>query len=321
MAQRKKSKVNLDDLVVNVEGLDRNESVGSGAYGEVLKVTVNGRKCIAKRLHKILVQADNYYPNATTKQKEFIVTKFKEECCILSELNHPNVVSFVGVNYGSSDKNDINLVMEQLYSDLAKFISEKPDTDLSTKIHILYDVSKGLCYLHSLTPPLIHRDLTASNVLLTEDLTAKIGDLGMSRYVDPTLAAITLTTNPGNIYYMPPECRVEHPKYTVKLDIFSFGILIAHTIIGSIPNTFDLSSIRSLRYKLSGREELQRRKTSLQELGKGHVLYPLVEYCLHDKPNQRPPTEKLRRSLRDLCCEHPRMVSVCMHITNSLNKV
>ncbi len=55
--------------------------------------------------------------------------------------------------------------------------------NIATRIHILYDVFKGLHYLHSLTLPLIHRDLTAPNILLTEDLTAKIGDLGVSRYV------------------------------------------------------------------------------------------------------------------------------------------
>ena len=112
------SRVNLTDLEVQVEGLNLEDKIGSGAFGVVFKVTVNGRECIATKLHDILLQADNYYPNATTEQRDYIVSKFKEECRIHSQLNHPNVVSFVGVHYGR-DQNDISLIMERLHFDLA----------------------------------------------------------------------------------------------------------------------------------------------------------------------------------------------------------
>ena len=119
---------------------------------------VNGRKCAAKKLHNILLQEQSL------GQRECIIAKFQNECCILSALDHPNVVSFVGVDY-SHDKNDISLIMERLYSNLAYFVESHHDTKLTTRIHILYDASKGLCYLHSLTPPLL-QDLTASNIML-----------------------------------------------------------------------------------------------------------------------------------------------------------
>ncbi len=154
--------VDLHDLVVQVEGLELEDKIGSGAYGKVLKVTVNGRECIAKKLHDVLRETDVYFPNAPTHN--VTVRKFHEECRILSGLNHPNVVSFVGVHYGGG-QNDLSLIMEKLHSDLANYIKKNPDTNLAERIHILYDVSKGLCYLHSLTPPLIHRDLTASNFI------------------------------------------------------------------------------------------------------------------------------------------------------------
>ncbi len=302
--------VDLADLVVQVEGLPLEEKLGAGAYGVVFKVTANGENCIAKKLHDVLVQADDYFPNATTQQRDDIVSKFKEECRIHSGLKHPNIVSFVGIHFGR-DQNDISLIMEQLHSDLDNFIGKHPDTDLPTRLQILHDVSKGLCYLHSLTPPLIHRDLTARNILLTEDHTAKIGDLGVSRYVDPSLASIALTTIPGNLYYMPPECRGKNPKYTIKLDIFSFGVLIVHTITGSIPETFDLSFFGSIVSFFSGKGELNRRGTAVQEkMGKNHILYPLVVRCLHDKPDQRPSAEAVSSSLRELCLT---MVSGVMH--------
>ncbi len=301
----------LTCLAVQVEGLDLKDknNVGCGAYGIVFEVTTkDGRKCIAKKLHSILLQAP------TQEERDFILGKFRQECQVHSGLNHPNVVSFVGVHYGR-DLNDISLIMERLHSDLAKFVKNNPDTNLATRLHILYDVSKGLCYLHSRTPPLIHRDLTAPNILLTEDLTAKIGDLGMSRYVDPAfLADLTLTTGPGNPFYMPPECLLENPKYTVKLDIFSFGILIVHTINGSVPNSYNLSSFKSFFYSLVGKVELKRRNTAVRgKMGADHALYSLTKRCLRDRPEQRLSAEAVSSSLRELCLRHPRMVSVCVY--------
>ncbi len=87
----------LDALVVQVEGLNLEENkAGSGAYGCVFRVTVNGRHCIAKpkKLHTILLQEQSL------GQRESIVTKFRNKCHILSVLHHPNIVSFIGVHYG-----------------------------------------------------------------------------------------------------------------------------------------------------------------------------------------------------------------------------
>ncbi len=95
MASKVYSKINLDALVVQVE-MQGNE-IGMEAYGVVSEVTVNGRKYVAKKLHSVLLEAGDYYLN------------FLEECRILSSLNHPNVVGFVGVQYGYT-KNDISLI-------------------------------------------------------------------------------------------------------------------------------------------------------------------------------------------------------------------
>ncbi len=114
---------------------------------------------------------------------------FQNECHILSVLDHPNIVTFVGVHYGR-DKNDISLIMERLHSDFC----------------MMYPI-KGLHYLHSLTPHLIHRNLTALNILLTLYLAAKIGDMGESTYVDPdphVMGLPTYTCLPSVMWNHPP---------------------------------------------------------------------------------------------------------------------
>ena len=308
------SDVDLAALTVQVEGLNLDENrAGSGAYGVVYRVTVGGRECVAKKLHKVLLQTDNYWPSATTQQKEFIVEKFRNECQILSQLDHPNVVGFVGVHYGS-DRNVISLVMERLHTDLAAFVEKNPTTPLLQRISILYDVSKGLQYLHSLTPPLIHRDLTAFNVLLTEDLTAKIADLGASRYVDPSMVhMVKLSVSPGHIVYMPPESKKKNPVYFTKLDIFSFGNLILHTISGKLPRVYDISLDRQVQLSPEGEVELMRRYDSVYEkMSKKHSLHSLVVCCLHDRPEGRPDVEEVSTTLRELYERYSREVCVCV---------
>ena len=92
---------------------------------------------------------------------------------------------------------------------------------------MLEDVSRGLLYLHKHTPQIIHRDLTAKNVLLTSSLVAKITDFGNSRIVNlqPGQLARTLSRLPGTLVYMPPEALEASSRYGPILDIFSFGHL------------------------------------------------------------------------------------------------
>ena len=297
----------LDKFLVEVEGLDHEDNkAGSGAFGVVFKVTVNGRPCIAKKLHMILLKTSLYY---SVDQRNSIIEKFRNECSLLSGLNHPNIVSFVGVHYGR-DKNDISLIMERLRSDLAAFVQSQPQTPTAQRIHILWDVSKGLDYLHSQSPPLIHRDLTAPNVLLTEDLKAKIGDLGVSRYLDPEKMTHTLTKAPGNVYCMSPEARAETPVYTVKLDIFSFGTLILHAFIGSVPKVYDVPyDERAVQLSRDGKIELTRRRKAVDQLGTTHCMYPLIVRCLHDNPDPRPTASEVIESLKELCMKYPTVVS------------
>ena len=90
--------------------------------------------------------------------------------------------------------------------------------------------ASGLLYLHKRNPPVIHRDLTSKNVLLTSSLMAKITDMGNSCIIKPGLVVKTLTEYPGTLLYMPPEAQDDAHRYGPSLDIFSFGHLALFTI-------------------------------------------------------------------------------------------
>ena len=292
-----------DELAVyalrDVQGLATGQPKDSGSWGCVYQVTVNGFPCIAKRLHDILVGQ-----HVSAQERASVRRRFRNECVLLSRLRHPNVVQFIGVHYGR-DQDDLTLVMEGLYMDLDRCLKHVNvrgvPLALPVKLAILLDVAYGLLYLHTQNPPIVHRDLTASNVLLTNDLRAKLADLGVSKILDlhPRSQA-TQTTCPGTLGAMPPEALIETPIYDAKLDVFSFGTVMLHVANQEFPIFYDVD-----RYE-RGKKHIAMRRRAISKMGETHVLRPLVLQCLQDDSRRRPPTAEVRADLERLAREHPK---------------
>ena len=287
-------------ILRNVVGLGSEKEKAAGSYGAVYEVTVNDVRCIAKRLHAILVNEE-----VLPQERDSIREKFRQECILLSKLKHPNVVHFVGVHYGQNP-GDLSLIMECLDSNLEKFLTRSSIHDqipLPIKLAILLDVSYGLLYLHNHWPIIIHRDLTASNVLLTKDLRAKIADLGLSKLHHWPRSALVQTKAPGTLYYMPPEALVENPVYDVRLDAFSFGHLSLYTVNQEFPFVFEVPITEQTIQK--GTVQLLKRRRAIDKMGEYHCLYPIIVGCLQDLPERRPTTAEFNRKLKQLTEKHP----------------
>ena len=295
-------KATVDELAPfilrDVEGLESGEKKGAGAYGAVFEVTVRGVPCIAKRLHDILVDQE-----VSRRERTALQERFHQECVILSKLKHPNIVHFVGVHYGRAP-GDLSLIMEKLHTDLGKCLDTKQNISLPLKLSILLDVSYGLLYLHTLTPPIIHRDLTANNILLTSDMRAKIADLGVSKMLDlRAQGARTQTKAPGSLYYMPPEALSVSTQYGVELDVFSFGHLALYTITQAPPEPDDSKVTPTA---VEHREmQLAKREASIEKKGRDHCLCPLIMQCLQDRPERRPSTSDLNQAVKELSVRDP----------------
>ena len=151
----------------------------------------------------------------------------------MAEMRHPHIVQFLGLCFLEGSALPV-LVMELLDSSLDDLLesSKSPGLPLALKQSLLTDVARGLVYLHTRNPPIVHRDLSARNILLTSSLAAKISDLGNARIVNlqPGQLARTLTRVPGTHVYMPPESFDHHSRYGPRLDIFSFGHLTLFTL-------------------------------------------------------------------------------------------
>lgn len=150
---------------------------------------------------------------------------------VMAKMRHPHVVQFLGLCFLEGSTLPV-LVMEKLDSSLDDLLESTPGLPLTLKQSVLVDIVQGLLYLHTRVPPIVHRDLTARNILLTSSLVAKISDLGNARIVNlqPGQLAKTLTRLPGTAVYMPPEAFDERSKYGSRLDIFSFGHLGLFTL-------------------------------------------------------------------------------------------
>ena len=258
--------------------------LGVGSFGSVVELKIRGEGTFAgKKLHDVLVVGGD-------------TSRLVKECKLMSELSHPNIAKFFGVCKLPASIVPA-LVMELMDHSLEEIIERDTDHDssfpLETAISIFIDIANGLAYLHSRNPQVLHRDLTARNVLLDKLMNAKITDFGNSRIVDATRLSKTMTQTPGTLVYMPPEALDAHSKYSDRLDTFSFGHLALYTIIREFPKSLLPATYNSADGELVARSELERRKSYMEKLRTelptaDHPLYQLIEQCLHNNPPNRP---------------------------------
>ena len=157
-------------------------------------------------------------------------------------------------------------------------------------------MSLGLCYLHNHDPPIVHRDLSPNNVLLTAHYVAKINDLGVAKINDLGVAKVikadsrkTMTKAPGTVDFMPPESLANSPVYGPPMDVFSFAGIILHTFNQQWPRPTEAIQFDPKTRKMMALSEVERCQQYLDKMiGEAEVLRPLVEECLDHDPSVRP---------------------------------
>ena len=263
-----------------------NRELGRGSYGKVYAVKYHGTVCAAKEIHSLLMEG------AGEVERQRTIESFLKECWQCSQLRHPNIVQFIGVYYlrGTSNRMQLPLmVMEMMADNLTSFVGKNENIPVHTKYSIVHDVSLGLCYLHNHDPPIVHRDLSPNNVLLTAHHVAKISDLGVAKVIKAESTKSRLTRAPGTVDFMPPESLTNNPVYGPPLDVFSFAGILLHTFNQQWPNPSSLVQYDPTTRKITAWSEVERRQQHLDKMiGEAEVLRPLVEECLDNDPSVRP---------------------------------
>ncbi|KAL0726712.1 hypothetical protein Bca4012_022805 [Brassica carinata] len=207
-----------------------NKVIGKGGFGIVyLGSLENGTKIAVKMIKDSL----SAIPNGTSSSSSSQASKeFQTEAELLLTVHHRNLASFVGY---CDDERSTALIYEYMANgNLQEYLSSEKAEDLSweNRLHIAIDSAQGLEYLHhGCRPPIVHRDVKTANILLNDNMEAKIADFGVSKvFPDDDLTHVE-TAVMGTPGYIDPEYYRTF-MLNEKSDVYSFGIVLLELITG-----------------------------------------------------------------------------------------
>lgn len=200
-----------------------NEEIGKGAFGVVYKGIYN-KEVVA--IKKLLLNGKS------EEETKDIYDEFRKEVWIMSGLQHPCIVNLKGFSLHPT----MAMVMELLKEgDLNGYINnDKENNPLGwdLRLRIAWDIAKGLAFLHSTNPPLLHRDIKSPNILLASrdpkaDVVAKIADFGLTGHIftDKFAAQKAREREVVNPVWLAPEVMREQP-YGTAADVYPYGIIL-----------------------------------------------------------------------------------------------
>ena len=258
--------------------INLNKELGRGSYATVYQAEWRSLSCVAKVFHAVIFPS---YPAETWKQ-------LAREIELLQHVRHPNIVQLLG--FTETHSKIPSVIMERLDTNLTALIEEHHSLlSFNMQACILHDVAVGLNFLHE--EPIIHRDLSSNNILLTEHLVAKISDLGLAKHIKSAEQQAGSLVGFGTQDYMPPEVLGQKPpQISPKTDMFSFGVVMLQVATGRPPD---------VRGRLNVDAETDRRKHHLELLGES-LFRPLILQCLNDKSGNRPTAIVLCKDLKKL---------------------
>ncbi|XP_078153173.1 putative LRR receptor-like serine/threonine-protein kinase At4g20450 [Carex rostrata] len=196
---------------------DFREKIGIGGFGEVFK----GR----------LENGTNVAVKVRSESSSQGIQQFLNEVEKLSRVHHKNLVSLVGY---CKDGDHIALIYEYMEEGNLQDRLTGMAQPLSWKqrLRIAYESAQGLEYLHKMcNPPLIHRDIKTSNILLTRNLKAQVSDFGLVRAFSGTHVSTKIVGTPGYLdpYYALTSQLIE------RSDVYSFGVVLLEIVTGKMP--------------------------------------------------------------------------------------
>ncbi|TYH23593.1 hypothetical protein ES288_A03G025900v1 [Gossypium darwinii] len=257
------------DCEIRWEDLHLGEEVGQGSYAVVYRGIWNGSDVAVK-----VYFAGEY--------KESTLLDYKKEIDIMRKLRHPNVLLFMGAVYSQER---LAIVTEFLpRGSLFKALHKNNQAlDVKRRMRMALDVARGMNYLHHRNPPIVHRDLKSSNLLVDRNWNVKVGDFGLSRWKNGTF--LTTKSGRGTPQWMAPEVLRNEPS-NEKSDVFSFGVILWELMTVSSP----WNNLNSLQ--VVGVVGFMDRRLELPE-GLDPQIESIISDCWQSNPENRPSFEDI----------------------------
>ncbi|KAG4143777.1 hypothetical protein ERO13_D06G212650v2 [Gossypium hirsutum] len=212
-------------LEVATNNFSYSNKLGEGGFCEVYKGALpSGQEIAVKRLSRSSGQS---------------IEEFKNEALLVAKLQHRNLVRLLGFCLEREENILIYEFVPNKSLDCFLFDPEKQaQLDWSTRYKIIGGVARGILYLHEDSRlKIIHRDLKVSNILLDSDMNPKISDFGMARIFGVDQTQGTTKRVVGTYGYMSPEYAM-HGQFSMKSDVFSFGVLVLEIVNGKRNSNF-----------------------------------------------------------------------------------
>ncbi|WZZ68945.1 hypothetical protein YC2023_080315 [Brassica napus] len=199
----------VSDCEILWEEITLGERIGLGSYGEVYRGDWHGTEVAAK---KFLDQ------DLTGEALE----EFRSEVQIMKKLRHPNIVLFMGA---VTRPPNLSIITEFLPRGSLYRLIHRPNNQLDERrrLRMALDAARGMNYLHSCSPMIVHRDLKSPNLLVDKNWVVKVCDFGLSRMKNSTYLSSKSTA--GTAEWMAPEVLRNEPA-DEKCDVYSYGVIL-----------------------------------------------------------------------------------------------
>ncbi|MFS7923942.1 putative protein kinase TKL-CTR1-DRK-2 family [Helianthus anomalus] len=264
------------DCEIRWEDLIFKEEIGNGSFARVYRGLWNGSDVAVKV----------YFAN---QYSEKALQDYNKEIDIMKRLRHPNVLLFMG-SICSQDK--LAIVTELLpRGSLFNVLHNCGHSlDIRRRLKMAADVARGMNYLHHRNPPIVHRDLKSSNLLVDKNWSVKVGDFGLSKLKHATF--LTARSGGGTPQWMAPEVLRNEPS-NEKSDVFSFGIILWELVTQRVPwsNMNPLQVVGVVGF-------MDRRLDLPEDLDPS--LSSIIQDCWQSDPALRPSFESIMTRLSSL---------------------
>lgn len=273
----------------NELNFDEGKVLGKGSFGCVQLATWRGSSVAVKTLYGNVGASDD----------------FVHELGMLCRLHHPNIVQLLGYcSSGSGPMAQQCLVTEYLPGgSLSQYLTDLKNSgqplDFRLMLNIAMDTCKGMICLHAEKPPIIHRDLKTANILLASTspsapVNAKVADFGIATEHQQTSEH---TRHQGTFIYMAPEV-FSSDNYTVKVDIFSFGLILWEMLSLERP-------WKEHKFQFQIEEAIVKGARPVIPDFCPPVLRELICKCWSGPPDDRPDFIDILKKLKTLHAEQP----------------
>ncbi|KAL3729196.1 hypothetical protein ACJRO7_026314 [Eucalyptus globulus] len=283
----------LEELKKYTNKFAEANQIGSGGYGKVYRGTLpTGTLVAIKRAQQGSMQGG---------------VEFKNEIELLSRVHHKNLVSLVGF---CSEQGEQLLVYEFLPNGtLEEGLSGKSGIrlDWARRLKVAIDAARGLAYLHEFAnPPIIHRDIKSTNILLDDHLNARVADFGLSKPVTEGERGYVTTQVKGTMGYLDPEYYMTQ-QLTEKSDVYSFGVVMLELLTARRPIERGTYIVREVRVVMDKDKDLYNLQGILDPaIGLGTSLKGLERFvelamrCVEESGADRPTMGEVVKEIENI---------------------